>query len=342
MYKVKLWNLVITFYVSFFVLYHCIYCLINDFLQLDMDEEVEDLTTEIEQNENVVDGVKEPMVGMIFDSIDDVVEFYKNHSGKPRTRGMKVNQLHPQTKADCKAKIMTVILADGKWKLSSFVLDHNHAEKLQARRFDKMCNAFYEVANMASEFEDCCEKVMDGVEKLKLFMKEEISGTVKCVGTHNCPTPKEDGTGILKESTNILDPLVTRSKGRPPSKRKQSTVEKIHVASPMGTFGLGTQESINLSHDSHRHVQSTSLPIGTLGMETLENINPETYGLVHPTTCHGGGGSYNYQGEGEMGLNPVAYPPITGIRPYFGQPNMTAYPNTHWSRILPLQVYICK
>lgn len=80
---------------------------------------------------------------------------------------------------------------------------------------------------MASEFEDCCEKVMDGVENLKLFVEEEISGRVKCVGTHNCPTPKGDDTGILKESTNILDPLVTRSKGRPPSKRKQSTVEKI-------------------------------------------------------------------------------------------------------------------
>ncbi|XP_058185567.1 protein FAR1-RELATED SEQUENCE 2-like [Rhododendron vialii] len=131
-----------------------------------MDEEVEDLTTEIEQNENVVNGVKEPKVGMIIDSIDDVVEFYRkyakekgfgmsirtskkvggevryvtvacNHSGKPRTRGMKVNQLHPQTKTDCKAKITTVILADGKWKLSSFVLNQNHVVSPGKARFHR-------------------------------------------------------------------------------------------------------------------------------------------------------------------------------------------------------------
>lgn len=131
-----------------------------------MDEEVEDLTTEIEQNKNFVDGVKEPKAGMIFDSIDDVVEFYRkyakekgfgmsirtskkiggevryvtvacSHSGKPRTRGMKVNQLHPQTKTDCKAKITTVILADGKWKLSSFVLDHNHVVSPGKARFHR-------------------------------------------------------------------------------------------------------------------------------------------------------------------------------------------------------------
>ncbi|XP_028100080.1 protein FAR1-RELATED SEQUENCE 6-like [Camellia sinensis] len=106
---------------------------------------------EIEKAESVED----PKVGMLFDSIDDLFQFYQryakekgfgmcirsskkvgaevryvtvacNHSGKPKIKSSKLHQLHPQSKTDCKAKIRANLLGDGKWILRSMVLDHNH------------------------------------------------------------------------------------------------------------------------------------------------------------------------------------------------------------------------
>ncbi|KAL7229501.1 hypothetical protein ACSBR2_008082 [Camellia fascicularis] len=99
----------------------------------------------------------------------------------------------------------------------------NWALKPEARRFDKMCNVFYEVANLAAVSEDWSEKFME----------------------------RTYGIGISKESTNILDPLIAHSKGRPPFKRRQSMVEKelqddatIHGAR---VVELVTEENINLN-----------------------------------------------------------------------------------------------
>lgn len=72
-----------------YVIFLCLVICLCVMLHRDMDEEVEDLTMEIEQNENVVDRIEEPKVGMIFDSIDDVVEFYRKYA-KEKGFGMSI------------------------------------------------------------------------------------------------------------------------------------------------------------------------------------------------------------------------------------------------------------
>ncbi|XP_028098981.1 protein FAR1-RELATED SEQUENCE 8-like [Camellia sinensis] len=108
--------------------------------------------------------VEDPTVGMLFDSIDDLVQFYQryakekgfrmcirsskkvggearyvtvacNHSGKPKIKSSKPHQLHPQSKTNCKAKICANLLGDGKWILRSMVLDHNHGVSPGKARF---------------------------------------------------------------------------------------------------------------------------------------------------------------------------------------------------------------
>ncbi|XP_028085062.1 protein FAR-RED IMPAIRED RESPONSE 1-like [Camellia sinensis] len=108
--------------------------------------------------------VEDPKVGMLFDSIDDLVQFYQRyakekgfgmcirsskkvggevryvivactHSGKPKIKSSKLHQLHPQSKTDCKAKICANLLGDGKWILRSMVLDHNHGVSPGKARF---------------------------------------------------------------------------------------------------------------------------------------------------------------------------------------------------------------
>ena len=48
-----------------------------------------------------------------------------------------------------------------------------------------------------------------------------------CIGIPTDSTSCGDDLAISKETKNILDPVVVRQKGRLPSKRKQSIVEKV-------------------------------------------------------------------------------------------------------------------
>ncbi|KAA8541383.1 hypothetical protein F0562_025347 [Nyssa sinensis] len=106
----------------------------------------------------------------------------------------------------------------------------DYSAKAEAKRFDSLCNSFHEVADMATESEDKFNLVMTWVGEMKNNLKhaEGICGsnqTTSKVSTEN--NSIGEGHGISNESKNILTPLVVRSKGRPPFKRKQSKVEQI-------------------------------------------------------------------------------------------------------------------
>ncbi|KAG5553457.1 hypothetical protein RHGRI_011368 [Rhododendron griersonianum] len=86
----------------------------------------------------------------------------------------------------------------------------NSSTSIEARRHDNMYNLFNEVADLAEDSQEKYDKVMARLLELK-----DNSFSI--------------GDGVLpsKESTNILDPVTLRRKGRPPSKRKVGVVEKI-------------------------------------------------------------------------------------------------------------------
>ncbi|TXG64080.1 hypothetical protein EZV62_011074 [Acer yangbiense] len=99
--------------------------------------------------------------------------------------------------------------------------------KPEGQRFDRMCNSFYEVADLATNNEETFCMVMEAKDRLKakLTLDGSGGGSSQC-----CAILIEDAIGneelnnTSNEKSNILTPRVVRSKGRPPYKRKQSKI----------------------------------------------------------------------------------------------------------------------
>lgn len=90
-----------------------------------------------------------------------------------------------------------------------------------SQRFDKMCNKFFDIAELGSELEDKCAIIMDGLDEL---MERVMKGNSICASTQ--PTHEESmSTPSLGESL-VLSPMAVRSKGRPPFKRKVSRFDE--------------------------------------------------------------------------------------------------------------------
>ncbi|XP_042959355.1 protein FAR1-RELATED SEQUENCE 5-like [Carya illinoinensis] len=86
------------------------------------------------------------------------------------------------------------------------------------RRYDRIQNAFYELCSNASKAESSCVKLISQIEQLKV----QYPGIVDCdTSTTVDPVTSMEGT-----TGRVLSPLVVRSKGRPPTKRKVHPVEK--------------------------------------------------------------------------------------------------------------------
>ncbi|KAG5536550.1 hypothetical protein RHGRI_024090 [Rhododendron griersonianum] len=105
----------------------------------------------------------------------------------------------------------------------------NSSTSIEARRHDNMCNLFNEVADLAEDSQEKYDKVMARLLELKgeLIESSIVCGSNVISGTPNNSFSIGDGVLPSKESTNILDPVTLRRKGRPPSKRKVGVVEKI-------------------------------------------------------------------------------------------------------------------
>ncbi|XP_058744403.1 protein FAR1-RELATED SEQUENCE 4-like [Vicia villosa] len=181
----------------------------------------------------------------------------------------------------------------------------NMSKKSELQRVDKACDAFYEVASTKINSEDDLLKVMNWIKELKIELacKESSPRTVE----EDTPTQNQ---------TFILDPTVTRSKGRPPLKRKTSKVDqivkkklapkktkkcsqknkdqeegistsRIHDKEPEVFFtsqlgdGIGTQESIQGNTEYTKWMNSystmTNLAPICLNQKHLDEINQVSY-----------------------------------------------------------------
>jgi hypothetical protein len=103
---------------------------------------------------------------------------------------------------------------------------------------NKACDAFYEVASTRINTEDDLSKVINWIEDLKIELPCKKSSS-KIV---------EQDSSVQNHMTRILDPLTTRSKGRPPEKRKASKLDQI-VKKKIA--GKKTQKRIQKSKDDH-------------------------------------------------------------------------------------------
>ncbi|PIA39893.1 hypothetical protein AQUCO_02600385v1 [Aquilegia coerulea] len=205
---------------------------------IDEDTKLEDMISideDIEKN-ILEEKPRELELGMIFDSVGEVFDYYVKYgnekgfpvkrrsskkgddgevrwvifacsrSGKTESTSKKAFKMHHLTKTGCKAKINAALMPDGKWRVTSIVLDHNHEltpgkirsqkknrtmgphvkQKLEVKdqgsimptqnnasdehkneRFGRMCNAFlHQVVDLAAGNEDKTRIVMQWIEQL--------------------------------------------------------------------------------------------------------------------------------------------------------------------------------
>ncbi|XP_062026328.1 protein FAR-RED IMPAIRED RESPONSE 1-like [Rosa rugosa] len=105
---------------------------------MDSGDEVETERSNVEidiettyENEIVKERVREPEIGLVFDSIDELEKYYKSYG---KRMGFEQVNLRPVAKSDCKAKLNANSLLDGKWLVSSIVLEHNHDLSTPSKR----------------------------------------------------------------------------------------------------------------------------------------------------------------------------------------------------------------
>ena len=93
-----------------------------------------------------------------------------------------------------------------------------------------MCNAFYEVAILATDSENAYKNVMTQICEMKGEIKEggAVCGSNKpiFIDIQNDSSSRGNGLVISKEARKILDPVVVCQKGRPSFKRKMSKFEQ--------------------------------------------------------------------------------------------------------------------
>ncbi|KAF5201679.1 hypothetical protein FRX31_008730 [Thalictrum thalictroides] len=100
-------------------------------------------------------------------------------------------------------------------------------------QFDRLCNAFYQVTNLATGNKDKVEHVMRWIKKLR----DDLN---KCEGTRESSPPSlvpvsQLNTSpsivyispIVEEVNNVRSPVAAPKRGRTPFKRKQSTCEQM-------------------------------------------------------------------------------------------------------------------
>ena len=106
----------------------------------------------------------------------------------------------------------------------------NWSLKPKASHYEKMCNAFYEVANLIEDSKNTYNNVMTQICEMKRELKEggNACGSNKpiSIDIQNDSTSCGNSLVILKEARKNLNPVVVCQKGRLSFKRKMSKVEQ--------------------------------------------------------------------------------------------------------------------
>ena len=116
---------------------------------------------------------------------------------------------------------------------------------IQQERYEKMCNAFSEVADIASDDENSYKTVLDWIEKAMKDLPKQIrcesvgktnTGGASCSSNKQINSESVERTVIGEVSCGsnnvqlaLNDPVVTRCKSRPPCLRNKSSIRKKSV-----------------------------------------------------------------------------------------------------------------
>ncbi|OAY74017.1 Protein FAR-RED ELONGATED HYPOCOTYL 3 [Ananas comosus] len=95
-------------------------------------------------------------------------------------------------------------------------------------RYEEVCRNMYDIADIAAESDEKCELALRTLRDLKTKLENTSSskGSNDIEYSPIATTPSNDASNGRSNDQRVLSPLPVRSKGRPPSKRKESTTDK--------------------------------------------------------------------------------------------------------------------
>ncbi|OAY70578.1 Protein FAR-RED IMPAIRED RESPONSE 1, partial [Ananas comosus] len=95
-------------------------------------------------------------------------------------------------------------------------------------RYEEVCRNMYDIADIAAESDEKCELALRTLRDLKTKLENTSSskGSNDIEYSPIAATPSNDASNGRSNDQRVLSPLPVRSKGRPPSKRKESTTDK--------------------------------------------------------------------------------------------------------------------
>ncbi|KAJ1376745.1 FAR1-related protein, partial [Sesbania bispinosa] len=158
----------------------------------------------------------------------------------------------------------------------------------QMQRFDDLCKKFYEVGEVAAEYEDTTtflqELLHEAMSKLKVMIASNKQNQI-CIDRPTCNVNVICDTPTVSET--IHSPKEVRRVGRPASKRKVSILEKAIKSSKnrrktMKSNQMQQQMGVNVGEECHGQIVSTDGSFVSLlssfqgsGVGALTNYFPE-------------------------------------------------------------------
>ncbi|KAK9180305.1 hypothetical protein WN943_029513 [Citrus x changshan-huyou] len=157
---------------------------------------------------------------------------------------------------------------------------------IQQERYEKMCNAFSEVADIASDDENSYKTVLDWIEKAMKDLPKQIhcesvgktnTGGASCSSNKQINSESVERTVIDEVSCSsnnvqlaLNDPVVTRRKGRPPCLRKESSIRKKSVQkNKSAQKNKDLQENAPSSYHVPNEISTQGSNIATLHYSSL-------------------------------------------------------------------------
>ncbi|KAH7837884.1 hypothetical protein Vadar_019237 [Vaccinium darrowii] len=263
----------------------------------------EDLASEEDQNS---EEIPEPMIGMSFGLEGEARDYYARYAttkgfvvitrsshkrrdgqttnityachrgGKPRTNALNPLKAHPTSKTDCKASINLSLQADGKWRLNSMELKHNHEMCPNKARYLKGNRVLPPSAKWTIELNR-----LAGI-KMNKAADEAMDSEAKSE----------------RVVAKLLEAVAENKVWKPPVNRKQPVIEKIIRKIKKSTKNCkasrGNAKSIPVSVD-HMDVELQNI-------HTVEIGEVVTQGSVNyscSTTAAYGSGAVVVAGEGK-------------------------------------------
>ncbi|KAK0580907.1 hypothetical protein LWI29_007643 [Acer saccharum] len=133
--------------------------------------------------------IEEPKKGMEFDSLEDLLSYYKCYA---RNRSLSVTK-RPTRKTECKAKI-NALRCDGKLRLTTVHNIHNHGLSPKKSRFFR-CNR---------EVSDAVKRVLDTNDRADVRMNKSFGSLVVGVGGfENLPFLEKDCRNYIDKARHL-------------------------------------------------------------------------------------------------------------------------------------------